>query len=136
MGEIADMHLDGTVCESCGEFLPGPAPGFPRYCAGCRPSIERPALKKAADGVGPLSSKDIKWLKAAARPAGSGLYPGERWEFATARFDKLYKRGLVSYFEPHNSVHKLRAVITEKGRTALARAKADAKLAELKGTTT
>ena len=39
MGEIADMMLDGTLCECCGEFL-GDAedpnwepPGYPRYCS-------------------------------------------------------------------------------------------------------
>lgn len=38
MGEIADMMLDGTMCECCGEFMEdiiagGDAPGFPRYCS-------------------------------------------------------------------------------------------------------
>lgn len=34
MGEIADMHLDGTLCESCGVFLGDPV-GYPRRCAEC-----------------------------------------------------------------------------------------------------
>ncbi len=33
MGEIADMMLDGTMCECCGEFLEGEPAGFPRYCS-------------------------------------------------------------------------------------------------------
>lgn len=33
MGEIAEMMLDGTMCECCGEFLDGEAEGFPRYCS-------------------------------------------------------------------------------------------------------
>lgn len=33
MGEIAEMHLDGTLCEMCGEFLDGESPGYPRYCS-------------------------------------------------------------------------------------------------------
>lgn len=38
MGEIADMMLDGTMCECCGvwmdDILAGEeAPGFPRYCS-------------------------------------------------------------------------------------------------------
>ena len=34
MGEIADMMLDGTMCEACGEFIDdGGAAGFPRYCS-------------------------------------------------------------------------------------------------------
>ena len=36
MGEIAEMHLDGTLCETCGVCLNGPAPGHPRYCRSCR----------------------------------------------------------------------------------------------------
>jgi hypothetical protein len=35
MGEIADMHLDGTLCECCGEFLGEPV-GYPRYCEDCQ----------------------------------------------------------------------------------------------------
>lgn len=38
MGEIADMLLDGTMCEGCGEwFGDGQAPGYPRYHKRCRP---------------------------------------------------------------------------------------------------
>jgi endogenous inhibitor of DNA gyrase (YacG/DUF329 family) len=38
MGEIAEMMLDGTMCEGCGEFMDDiiagdDAPGFPRYCS-------------------------------------------------------------------------------------------------------
>lgn len=35
MGEIADMMLDGTLCERCGEYL-GEAVGFPVICAACQ----------------------------------------------------------------------------------------------------
>lgn len=34
MGEIAEMMLDGTLCEGCGEFIGEPCE-FPRLCAGC-----------------------------------------------------------------------------------------------------
>ena len=34
MGEIAEMHLDGTLCERCGEYLGHPV-GYPRYCRDC-----------------------------------------------------------------------------------------------------
>ena len=33
MGDIAEMMLDGTMCECCGVFLHGPALGYPRYCS-------------------------------------------------------------------------------------------------------
>ena len=32
MGEVAEMMLDGTLCEGCGEFI-GDGPGHPRYCS-------------------------------------------------------------------------------------------------------
>lgn len=37
MGEIADMMLDGTMCEGCGEFMNigGEPAGYPVRCAAC-----------------------------------------------------------------------------------------------------
>ncbi len=32
MGEIAEMMLDGTLCEGCGEFI-GNNVGYPQYCS-------------------------------------------------------------------------------------------------------
>jgi len=34
MGEYADMMLDGTVCQHCGEYL-GTDNGYPTSCAAC-----------------------------------------------------------------------------------------------------
>ena len=34
MGEIAEMHLDGTLCECCGEYL-GVSEGYPVRCGAC-----------------------------------------------------------------------------------------------------
>ncbi|MGG5376001.1 hypothetical protein IGI57_002508 [Enterococcus sp. DIV0213j] len=28
--------LDGLFCESCGSYIDGEAPGFPRYCEDCQ----------------------------------------------------------------------------------------------------
>jgi DNA-directed RNA polymerase subunit RPC12/RpoP len=38
MGEIADMMLDGTMCQGCGVWLHDGAdgPGYPGYCSDCR----------------------------------------------------------------------------------------------------
>ena len=34
MGEMAEMMLDGTLCEACGSFIDEDgAEGFPRYCS-------------------------------------------------------------------------------------------------------
>lgn len=38
MGDVADMILDGTLCEGCGVFM-GDECGFPRLCDDC--AIER-----------------------------------------------------------------------------------------------
>ena len=37
MGEIADMMLDGTMCQWCGEWLHGgeDGPGYPGLCSAC-----------------------------------------------------------------------------------------------------
>jgi hypothetical protein len=35
MGEVAEMMLEGILCESCGEFIDGENPGHPRECADC-----------------------------------------------------------------------------------------------------
>lgn len=34
MGEYADMMLDGTMCQGCGEYI-GSDNGFPTFCKGC-----------------------------------------------------------------------------------------------------
>ena len=34
MGEIADMMIEGDMCQVCGEWL-GEGDGFPRTCRGC-----------------------------------------------------------------------------------------------------
>lgn len=33
MGDIADMMLDGTLCEACGSYIDTEEPGHPRYCS-------------------------------------------------------------------------------------------------------
>lgn len=46
MGEIAEMMLDGTMCQMCGVMLVGPgdiSAGYPQTCAGCSGSSPRDA---------------------------------------------------------------------------------------------
>lgn len=38
MGEIAEMMLDGTLCECCGVYLRGEGSGIPRRCRDCKRS--------------------------------------------------------------------------------------------------
>lgn len=35
MGEVAEMMLDGTLCQSCGEYLDQEPVGYPVSCGGC-----------------------------------------------------------------------------------------------------
>jgi hypothetical protein len=35
MGEIADMMLDGDLCEGCGVYMGSAGAGFPRRCRSC-----------------------------------------------------------------------------------------------------
>ncbi len=46
MGDIAEMMLDGTLCEGGGCALDGASPGYPRYCCKrCRKEREPTAPK-------------------------------------------------------------------------------------------
>lgn len=36
MGEIADMMLDGTLCQECGVYIDQPGAGVPRSCSDCK----------------------------------------------------------------------------------------------------
>ena len=36
MGDVADMMMDGTLCEGCGEFIDDDPPGYPRKCRDCK----------------------------------------------------------------------------------------------------
>lgn len=47
MGEIAEMHLDGTLCERCGVYLHSPAEGFPRTCEDCIREDEKESLRRS-----------------------------------------------------------------------------------------
>lgn len=35
MGDAAEMHLNGMLCERCGVFMDGEEPGYPRMCDDC-----------------------------------------------------------------------------------------------------
>jgi hypothetical protein len=50
MGEMADMMIDGTCCQSCGIYLGDPT-GYPRYCSDCKPR----AKKKSFGPVHPFT---------------------------------------------------------------------------------
>ncbi|AVF41531.1 hypothetical protein AL486_18890 [Pandoraea apista] len=60
MGDIAEMMLDGTLCEGCGVSLGGVGDGFPRRCRDCRdePVYELP--KKAVKRYCPDCGRSVK----------------------------------------------------------------------------
>lgn len=42
MGEIADMMINGLMCQYCGEFMEDhEEPGYPRSCGGCEDYNDR-----------------------------------------------------------------------------------------------
>lgn len=61
MGEIAEMMLDGTLCQVCGEFM-GDDCGYPRTCDGCharpelypkgKPKVKCPTCGKKVKAAG------------------------------------------------------------------------------------
>lgn len=51
MGEIADMIMDGILCQSCGAFM-GSGDGFPVSCPGCRRPARKAAHVPQPKGVG------------------------------------------------------------------------------------
>lgn len=146
MGEIADMMLDGTMCQGCGEFLHDgeDGPGYPGWCESCRPRDEArtPTIRaiKPAKGVPhefcegqPIAKKLVKTLEGLAKsgtedgpltPAkGQSMYAGVPWDLASSQYDRLAKRGLVERRSPHNPAHKDHAVITKAGLNFLAKRK-------------
>lgn len=51
MGDIADMMIDGTLCECCGCFIDDDIPGFPRYCSKeCADNRRGPLMPKTNKG--------------------------------------------------------------------------------------
>lgn len=45
MGDIANMMLDGILCEGCGVYL-GDSTGYPRRCNSCQPNRQKQRKKK------------------------------------------------------------------------------------------
>lgn len=134
MGEIADMMLEGDMCECCGEWLGDGGSGFPRYCsAECARDrgadhVQVKEKKKKTivkDGEAFLSEKLFKRLKylviygtsdgPLTCAAGQNMYAGDIWDGAARQYQKLERLGFVQQRSPSNPIHKTRAVITQKG---------------------
>lgn len=48
MGEIAEMMLDGTLCQGCGVYLDDESFGVPRYCSECARQNEVAEIDRGA----------------------------------------------------------------------------------------
>lgn len=46
MGDIADMMLEGILCEQCGVYIDDRPPGHPRLCRACARDEARRELEK------------------------------------------------------------------------------------------
>lgn len=74
MGEIADMFLDGTLCEQCGVFLDGDSPGYTRLCGSCRVDDRAVQYHKAEENIRKAKPlKTIKCEKCGRRLRAKGL---------------------------------------------------------------
>jgi hypothetical protein len=60
MGDVADMVLDGTLCEGCGVYIEGPSDGVPRLCSSC--DSEGALVEEGCPGPG-WTEKIFHWAK-------------------------------------------------------------------------
>lgn len=55
MGEIADLMINGDICEGCGVELGGEGDGYPRRCSGCaREYKSEPVVEQPKKGGRPM----------------------------------------------------------------------------------
>ena len=60
MGEIADMMLDGTLCQCCGVYI-GSDYDFPTHCSDCKPVNKKRKPVKMAKEQCPECGKYVAW---------------------------------------------------------------------------
>lgn len=71
--------------------------------------------RKVLEDVARCTPKDHSSICGLAYPP----YPGMSWDCAPKQLGQLCDMGYVEAIIPHNTVHKDRACITEKGKFAL-----------------
>lgn len=112
MGEIAEMLLDGTLCEACGSYIDDEGgEGFPRYCSK-QCATDRGALHASANTI---SARALRWLTLASQP------DGVTYASAPAYLVKLERRGLVAN-RLVGEAEEARFFITDAGRAELMKA--------------
>lgn len=70
MGEIADMMLEGMLCEGCGEYIDDNDGGIPRYCS-----------ESCAKGRGAMAYQPSKPNRSRARKAAQNAFEQKLTEY-------------------------------------------------------
>jgi hypothetical protein len=123
MGEIADLMIEGEICEGCGCELGGEAPGYPRRCSGCGGKTDEdhdliggyramndrsksrrqsnrdnaPAILKEA-GIEFSSHNDGAHLIVSGKTESFDFWPGTgRWRVRHTRLEDALKRQFASF---------------------------------------
>ncbi len=116
MGEYADMMLDGTLCQSCGEYL-GDGDGFPVTCSGCsgsdfESSGKTKKLRNLEWSTNHLIEQNIKFTShnkgvhlKVYRPAGIIDFWPSTGKYK--RIDGTYGRGIKNMLKETNEVPSL-----------------------------
>lgn len=128
MGEIADMMLDGTLCEGCGTYMEGEGYGFPRYCSNAcardrgvdidppkhrRKERNRPGPNQAKPLL--LCLKDARFLQSIIDGRLSKIAP------LTKRMGRMVRRGFLEIsttFGPGRDASRT-FTVTDAGRKAI-----------------
>ncbi len=63
MGEIAEMMMEGTLCESCGGYMGSEGEGFPRLCNDCGGGKTRSPKEFECPAPGCMKAFDTKFAR-------------------------------------------------------------------------
>lgn len=59
MGEVAEMMMDGTLCQVCGVFIDDEPPGYPVTCGACK--FENRMIRQTTPKIAcPTCGKKVK----------------------------------------------------------------------------
>jgi hypothetical protein len=72
MGEIANMRLDGTMCQGCGVWLHDgqDGPGYPGYCTDCERQEELDEITQGAKALAAAARVKCPTCGKRVKPAG------------------------------------------------------------------
>lgn len=82
MGEIADMMIDGSMCEGCGEYL-GEGDGYSRRCSACGGGRRRSSQEKDADVA--IAAEQYTDASRILKEAGAALLRHSEYHYSIRR---------------------------------------------------